>query len=67
MKVVINKRPKKYIASLNKADQNRIMEAIARLGLEPPEGDIVKLTDKENEYRLRVGELRLYYIQSKNT
>ena len=63
MKVVISKQTKKYVASLNMADKNRIAKAIAKLELEPPEGDIDKLegNKKERAYRLRVGDWRRLY------
>ena len=62
MKVVINKQPEKYMATLNVSDKGRIAEAIDKLELEPPEGDIEKLRGKkEKAYRLRVGDWRILY------
>ena len=69
MKIVLNKQSKKYLASLNSSEQIRIMEAVAKLELEPPEGDIEKLKGaklKEKKYRLRIGELRLLYKIKEN-
>ena len=61
MEVVLNKQSIKYVINLTNIDKQRIGNALMKLKLEPPEGDIIKLTDKENEYRVRVGDLRILY------
>jgi len=40
---------------------SRITEAINGLEVEPPIGDIIKLTDTKNKYRMRVGSYRVLY------
>ena len=39
---------------------SRIIAALLGLGKEPPEGDIIKLTDSD-DYRLRIGGYRAIY------
>ena len=40
---------------------SRITEAIDGLEIEPPIGDIIKLTDMKNKYRMRIGDYRILY------
>ena len=53
MEVILNKQSKKYVASLTDNDKKRVAKAVAKLFLEPPEGDIKKLQGKDNDYRVR--------------
>jgi mRNA interferase RelE/StbE len=49
---------------LNKTDQNtfnRLVSAIEKLALIPPEGDIKTLQGYENCFRARVGKFRIVY------
>jgi mRNA interferase RelE/StbE len=43
--------------------QRRIIEALDRLVAEPPQGDIVKLTGIDEEWRLRVGDWRVRFTR----
>jgi len=40
---------------------SKVTEAIDGLEIEPPRGDIIKLTDKVNKYRMRTGDYRILY------
>lgn len=57
MQIEYKKKAVKYINSCDKGTKKRIKEAIEKL----PLGDIKKLTGFENEYRLRVGDLRILF------
>jgi mRNA-degrading endonuclease RelE of RelBE toxin-antitoxin system len=61
MKVVLDKQPTKYLRKLDISEYKRIDEALEKLSLEPPEGDITKLQGEEKAYRLRVGDRRILY------
>ena len=56
-KIVIEKKPQKFIAKQDKSQQARIYNAIYKL----PNGDVKKLQTKQDFYRLRVGEFRFIY------
>ena len=60
MKIVLEKKAIKYFERLNKSTQIRVNEALGGLLYEPPQGDIKKL-HRRNNYRLRVGNLRILY------
>lgn len=57
MQIEYKKKASKYINSADKATKQRLREAIEKI----PFGDIKKLTGLENEYRLRVGDLRVLF------
>lgn len=57
MRIEYKKKAIKYVNSTDKPTKKRLKEAIERL----PFGDIRKLTGFENEYRLRVGDLRVLF------
>lgn len=57
MQIEYKKKAIKYINSADKPTKRRLKEAIEKL----PFGDIRKLTGLENEYRLRVGDLRVLF------
>lgn len=57
MKIEYKKKAIKYINSADKPTKKRLKEAIEKL----PFGDIRKLAGLENEYRLRVGDLRVLF------
>lgn len=57
MRIEYKKRAVKYINSTDKPTKKRLKEAIERI----PFGDIKKLSGFENEYRLRVGDLRILF------
>jgi mRNA interferase RelE/StbE len=61
MDVILDKQPEKYLERLSPVEVRRIALALRKLSQEPPQGDIVKQQDKDGEYRLRVGELRILY------
>ena len=57
MYIEYKKKAVKYINTADKLTKKRLKEAIEKL----PYGDIRKLTGFENEYRLRVGDLRVLF------
>ena len=57
MLIEYKKKAVKYINSADKTTKKRLREAIEKI----PFGDIKKLTGFENEYRLRVGDLRVLF------
>lgn len=61
LRTVLSKTAVKYINSMDKPTKKRIKEAIKKI----PYGDIKRLKGLDNEYRLRVGNLRvLFSIES---
>ncbi len=57
MQIEYKKKAVKYINSVDKQTKCRLKEAIEKI----PFGDIKKLAGLENEYRLRVGDLRVLF------
>ncbi|CAK7080791.1 MAG: hypothetical protein ENTA_01519 [Enterocloster clostridioformis] len=58
MRIEYKKKAVKYINSADSQTKKRLKEAIEKL----PFGDIKRLTGLENEYRLRVGDLRVLFM-----
>ena len=56
------KKVVKYINSCDRQTKQRLKDGISRL----PFGDIVKLQGFENEYRLRIGDLRVLFTLDDN-
>ncbi len=46
--------------------QRRVLGALAGLITVPPTGDVVKLQDAKDEYRLRVGQWRVIFRRVKD-
>ena len=63
MRIVYKKKAVKYINSADMQTKKRLKEAIEKI----PFGDIKKLAGFENEYRLRVGDLRVLFTLEENT
>ncbi len=57
MQIEYKKKAIKYINSCDSATKKRLKEGIEKL----PLGDITKLKGFENEYRLRIGDLRVLF------
>lgn len=57
MKILYKKSAVKYINSADRTTKKRLKEAIEKI----PFGDIKKLQGLENDYRLRVGDLRVLF------
>ncbi|MCI5494406.1 MAG: type II toxin-antitoxin system RelE/ParE family toxin [Lachnospiraceae bacterium] len=57
MQIKYKKKAVKYINSCSKETKVRLKEAIEKI----PFGDIKKLKGHENDYRLRVGDLRVLF------
>ncbi len=62
MRIEYKKKAIKYINSADRAAKKRLKDAIEKI----PFGDIKKLTGFENEYRLRVGDLRVLFTVENN-
>ncbi|MDR3148677.1 MAG: type II toxin-antitoxin system RelE/ParE family toxin [Oscillospiraceae bacterium] len=60
MKTVLSSQAAKYLKRLNEPDKSRIIKALKKLEIEPPQGDIKNLTGKDG-YRLRVGGYRILF------
>ena len=60
MQVILSNAAEKYFERLNEPTLTRIYEALAKLGEEPPQGDITKLKGRD-EYRLRIGGYRALF------
>ena len=61
-----SKPAKKYLTSLEKKTQVRILEAIRGLAQFPPVGDLKPLEGRKGKYRLRVGSYRVIYSYGKD-
>ena len=57
MQIEYKKKAIKYINSCDRTTKERIKEGIEKL----PFGDISKIQGYENEYRLRIGNLRVLF------
>ena len=66
MEVVLLPKAVKYYNKLNEPYKSRVEIALSRMEKEPPEGDIKSLTGS-NEFRLRVGDLRILFAIESDT
>ena len=57
MRIVFEKEAAKHISKMDKMSKARIKQAIDKL----PAGDVKKLQGLVNDYRLRVGDLRVLF------
>ncbi len=62
MDIEYKKKAVRYINSCDRQTKQRLKESISKL----PLGDVSKLQGYENEYRLRVGDLRVLFTLDKN-
>jgi len=60
MKTVLSPQAIKYLKRLNEPDKSRIIKALKKLEMNPPQGDIKSLSGKDG-YRLRVGNYRALF------
>lgn len=60
---VFTKQAQRDVRRLDRPVAQRIVQALDRLCGDPPQGDVVKLTGVENEWRLRVGDWRVRFIR----
>ena len=63
MQIEYKKKAVKYIDSCDKIEKQRLKTAIEKI----PFGDIKKLQGFENDYRLRVGDLRVLFSINDDT
>ena len=65
MEIELLSKAAKHLKSMNQPDKGRIVKALEKLALEPPQGDIRSLTGKDG-YRLRVGSYRVLFDVTEN-
>lgn len=63
MRIEYKRKAVKYLGTCDSATKKRLKSAIEKL----PMGDIKKLTGYDNEYRLRVGDLRVLFTKEDDT
>lgn len=63
MQIEYEKEAAKHISKMDKPTKQRIKAAIEKL----PSGDVVKLQGLINDYRLRVGDLRVLFSVQNDT
>ena len=56
----------KYLNSQDKETTRRVYDALRRMTKTPPEGDIIPLTDKDDMYRVRIGQFRIIFKKQGN-
>jgi len=66
MEVRLGREAQKQLDRLNEPLAGRIVAAIERLGLDPPEGDIKPLKGQHGISRLRVGDFRILFCEREN-
>ena len=64
MEILYSKQAAKYLKMLERKIQMRVKNGIEKL---TGEGDIQPLIGRKGEYRLRIGNLRVIYIQKDDT
>lgn len=65
MNVELSPKAAKYLLKLDPPTRERIKQALKRLSLEPPQGDIKSLSG-QNGYRLRIGKYRILFDMTGN-
>lgn len=60
IKIEISKRAKKELKKLDFVTQERILKALVKLSENPYEANIEKLQTKKDEWKLRVGDWRIF-------
>jgi mRNA interferase RelE/StbE len=60
MTVELSPKADKYLNALNNPMRQRLVTALKKLTLRPPQGDIVAMSGKDG-FRLRVGNYRLLF------
>jgi mRNA interferase RelE/StbE len=60
MEVLLDKQPEKYIRKLQEPMKSRMLAVLEKISREPPEGDILKMSNR-NDFRVRVGGYRAIF------
>ncbi len=60
-RVILERKAEKQLRDLTKADFQRVSNAIEKIAQNPRGHNSIKLTDSQNEYRYRAGNLRILY------
>ena len=63
MQIEYRKEAAKHINKMDKFQKSRLRDAIEKL----PSGDVIKLQGYTNDYRLRVGDLRVLFSMLDDT
>ena len=58
MNVLLRNQAAKYLERMNEPQKSRLKAALAKLGEDPPQGDIKRMSGKD-EYRARIGGYRI--------
>ncbi len=64
--VRLTRKAEKQLKALGKTDYAKIRSAIEKLAENPRGHYSIKLTDSDNEYRMRVGDFRILYTIEDN-
>ncbi len=59
--VVLERKAEKQLKSLSKIDYLKVSAAIEKIAKNPRNHNAIKLTDSDNEYRFRIGDIRILY------
>ena len=59
--VVLERKAEKQLKSLSKVDYLKVSAAIEKIAKNPRNHNAINLTDSDNEYRFRVGDIRILY------
>jgi mRNA interferase RelE/StbE len=59
-RVETSSRARRDLRRLDPPVRARVVDAINRLVSEPPAGDVIKLQGREDEWRLRTGDWRVF-------
>ena len=63
--VVVAKSARKKLAKFPAKDRSRILEGLESMAADPFSGDIIKLEDKGDRWRRRIGEYRVFFSVDK--
>ena len=61
MNVKLSNRVKKQLDRFDAAKRSQILKNMRKLRKDPPEGDIKKITGGIADYRLRLGDYRIFF------
>lgn len=59
--VILERKAEKQLKHLSKIDYSKVRDAIDKLAENPRNHNTIKLTDTQNEYRYRVGDIRMLF------
>jgi mRNA interferase RelE/StbE len=62
----VSRRARKQLESLPLRDREYVVRALNQLSVDPYSGDVRKLTGRDEEWRLRVGQWRVRFTLDSN-